>query len=114
MILTALGKGTGAGPLYPEFVGRRALFVGSGTGPSSYTTGGDPVTLNLPNYYIDFLCGGVATTDGDYWVVAVPSGAGTRQTWSVIWYTIGTITQVAATTNLSAHTLQRAAFVGQF
>jgi hypothetical protein len=100
--------------LYPDFVGRRQIFAGSGAGPTSYTTGGDPVTLSNPRLYIDALQGGVATTDGAFWVVAVPSAAGPRQTWKFIWYTIGTFNQPTAGQNLSTHTLDVAGFCGQF
>lgn len=100
--------------LYPDFVGRRMIFAGSGNGPASYTTGGDPVTLSNPRLYIDALQGGVATTDGTYWVVAVPSGPLPRQTWKFLWYPIGTITQPAAGTNLSSKVIDVAGFCGQF
>lgn len=87
MILTAIGKGTGAGPLYPEFAGRRGLFVGSGTGPTSYVSGtGDLVTLNLPNYYIDALIGGEVSISKNYVVYADPTGTGARQQWYLRWF----------------------------
>jgi len=90
MILTALGKGTGAGPLYPEFVGRRGTFVGNGTGPASYVpVTGDPVTLALPNYYIDALCDGVESTDGKYNLQVYPAASGTRQQWYARWFYVG-------------------------
>jgi hypothetical protein len=113
MILTALGKGTGAGPLYPEFVGRRGLFVGIGTGPTAYVAGAaDSVTLALPNYYIDALCGGVMSTDGSTYAIVGPSGSGTRQTWNLYYYVAST--GARASGNLSTMTFQIAAFVGQF
>ena len=114
MILTAIGKGGGAGALYPEFVGRRALLVGYGTGPAAYVSGAaDPVTLNLPNYYIDAICGPAISVDGTYAVVARPSGTGARQTWSLYWYNFPAWT-AASSGNLSGEQVQLAAFVGQF
>jgi hypothetical protein len=114
MILTALGKGTGGGPLYPEFVGRRGLFVGSGTGPATYNpVTGDVVTLALPSYYIDAIPGGVQTVSGTYWVQPRPSGTGVRQTWSLHWFITATGAEVGAI-NLSAESVQLGAFVGQF
>jgi hypothetical protein len=112
MILTALGKGAGAGALYPEFVGRRGLFVGIGTGPTSYTSGAaDPISLALPNYYIDAVCGGVMSTDGTIFAIAGPSGSGTRQTWNLYYYLAA---GGQASGNLSTKTFQIAALVGQF
>ncbi len=91
MILTAIGKGTGAGPLYPEFVGRRGLFVGSGTGPTAYVAGtGDLVTLNLSNYYIDALIGGEESISKNYVVYANPTGIGVRQQWYLRWFLAST------------------------
>ena len=79
MVLTSITKG-GGGPLYPDFIGRRATFVGSGTGPTSYVFGtGDLVTLNLPSYYIDALLGGVTSVSGKYVVYPNPAGIGARQ-----------------------------------
>lgn len=87
MILTAIGKGTGGGPLYPDFAGRRAIFVGSGAGPASYVSGvGDLVTLSLPNYYIDVLLGGVTSVSGNFVVFGDPAGTGTRQSWYLRWF----------------------------
>jgi hypothetical protein len=109
MILTGIGNKA----LYPDFVGRRALFVGFGNGPSSYTAGaGDPVTLNLPNYYIDALCGGVMSTDGTTYAMAGPSGSGVRQTWNLYYYVASSGAQASG--NLSAKVFQIGAFVGQF
>jgi hypothetical protein len=103
--------------LYPDFVGRRAIFVGNGTGPSSYTTGGDTVTLNLPNYYIDALSGDVLTVSGTYFVRPIPSAIGPRAIWKLVWYyaTGGSInTQVSSAVDLSAEQLQIGGFCGQF
>jgi hypothetical protein len=114
MILTAIGKGANAGALYPEFVGRRALFVGSGTGPTLYnSTTGDVVTLAVPNYYIDAIPGGVQTVSGTYWVQPRPSGTGARQTWALHWFVTSTGAEAGAI-NLSAESVQLGAFVGQF
>ena len=113
MILTAMGKGTGASALYPDFVGRRAIFVGSGTGPvSSSRTVGDTVSLALSNYYIDSILGG-ASTDGLYYIQAFPSQTGPRGTWNIFYFTNAGV-QVANSTNLSGSTFVISAFVGQF
>ena len=114
MILTALGKGTGGGPLYPEVVGRRGLFVGTGTGPATYSAStGDAVTLALPNYYIDAICGGFMSTDGSIFALAGPTGTGTRQTWNLYYYVASTGAQASGTA-VAGKVFQIAALVGQF
>ncbi len=111
MILTGIGNKA----LYPDFVGRRAIFVGSGTGPASYSqTTGDPVSLSLQNYYIDAIPGGVQSVSGTYWVQPRPAGTGVRQAWSLHWFVTATGAEVAAAVNLSAESVQLGAFVGQF
>jgi len=110
MILALIGKG-----LYPEFVGRRALIVGSATGPSSYSqTTGDVVSLTLLNYYIDAIAGVVQTVSGTYFVRFRPAGTGPRQAWSAHWYVTSSGAEVGNATNLSAESIQVGAFVGQF
>jgi hypothetical protein len=101
--------------LYPDFVGRRQIFAGSGAGPASYTTGGDTVTLSNPRLYIDIiLSGGMLTTDGTYYVFPIASGSGPRATWKLKWYAVGGTTEVAGGTNLSTKTLNVGGFCGQF
>ena len=113
MVLTAMGKGGGGGPLYPDFVGRRAIFVGSGVGPVlSSSTVGDPITLALPNYSIDAILEG-SSTDGTTFIQAFPNAVGPRATWSCFYYTAATPTAPIAT-NLSTKTFVVSAFVGQF
>jgi hypothetical protein len=109
---------------YPDFVGKRATFVGYGSGPASYTqftaatapavgTGGDPVALPLPNYYIDTL-GSATTVSGTYYVRPASSGVGPRQRWALVWYVTATNAQVAAAVNLSAEQLQIGGLCGQY
>jgi hypothetical protein len=113
MIITAMGKGGGGGPLYPDFVGRRSIFVGSGVGPASPSaTVGDPITLALPNYYIDAILEG-SSTDGSTFIQAFPNGVGPRATWSCFYYSKATPT-APITTNLATTTFVVSAFVGQF
>lgn len=114
MILTAMGKGSGGGALYPDFVGRRALFVGNGTGPAvSSNTVGDPLTLNLMNYYIDAVLDG-ASTDGTTFLQAYPNSAGPRMTWTVFYYSAAAPTAPLNGSNLSGKTFVVSAIVGQF
>jgi hypothetical protein len=110
---------------YPDFVGKRATFVGFGSGPASYTqltavtapavaTGGDPVAVPLPNYYIDSIDGPGLTVSGTYYVRPVSSGVGARQKWALIWYVAATNAQVAAAVNLSAEQVQIGGKCGQY
>src|SRR3974390_2700929 len=96
---------------YPDFVGKRATFVGFGSGPASYTqlvqatapattaTGGDPLTLPLPNYYIDAVDSAGITVSGKYYVRAVSSGVGARQAWRLVWYVTTGNLEVGAAVN---------------
>lgn len=102
---------------YPDFVGKRATFVGFGSGPASYSaTTGDVVTLPMPNWYIDALdCGGTLSVSGNFFVRAWSStGTGARQSWSLRWFNTSNSTEVSNSTNLSAEKVQIGAFVGQY
>jgi len=116
MVITALGSGTAASNLYPEYVGRRGIFVGIGTGgPVSYSqTTQDPVTVALNPYYIDAFAGDALTVSGTYIVRFKPAATGTRQAWTAVWYVAATGAQVAAAVNLSAEKIQVGFFGGQF
>ena len=89
---------------YPDRIGKRFAFAGSYTGPSSYATGGDPVTLNQFNNYIDSIeSSGVLSVSGTYTVRAIPSAAAPRATWKLKWYAAATPqTEVTAAVDLSA------------
>jgi hypothetical protein len=106
---------------YPDYIGYRQAFAGYGTGPASYVTGGDPVTLQNNRRFIDVLFGGVLSVSKNYYVLAFPSASGERITWSVMWLyapgnTVGGTanTQVAAAANLSGETVQLGGFCGQW
>lgn len=86
-------------------------------GPASYATGGETFgnsnsmtgisTLGLGS--LDNVIGGPSLS-GNYFVYAIPSGAGERKTFKLVWVTattgIPTTTQVTNTTNLSAETVR--------
>lgn len=111
---------------YPDFVGKRATFVGFGNGPASYTqvaaatapaaaTGGDQIILPLPNYYIDSIdSSGQLSVSGTYFVRVITSGVGARQTFRLMWFVTATNAQVAASTNLSAESIQIGGKFGQY
>jgi hypothetical protein len=112
MILTPMGKGTAASALYPDYVGRRSIFVGSGPGPAvSSRTVGDPVSLALSSWYIDSVLSG-ASIDGLYYIQAFPSQIGPRGTWNLFYFTAAGA-QVTNATNLSGSTFVISAFVGR-
>jgi hypothetical protein len=100
--------------LYPDDVGRRQIFCGDGNGPASYTTGGDPVTLNNPRLYIDFLASGTLTNSGTYYVRAIKSAAGVRATWKYKWIVVSSGLEVTSATNLSAESLPVAGYSGTY
>ncbi len=92
---------------YPDYVGKRYIWAGYGTGPSSYATGGDSVSLPGFQNYIDSIdSSGILTVSGTYVVRAIPSLGGPRATWKLKWYTSATPqTEVTAAVNLSAEVL---------
>lgn len=99
--------------LYPDFVGRRMIFAGDGTGPALYVVGGDPVTLSNPRLYIDWLDGALSNS-GTYNVQAIKSGIGPRQTWKFKWFVTSTGAEVAANVVLSGQSIPVGGFCGQF
>jgi hypothetical protein len=100
---------------YPDFVGKRATFVGYGNGPASYSqTGGDVVQFPLPNYYIDCITSSVNSVSGTYFVRAQPAGTGARRTWGLYWYTASSGAPVGNGVSLAAEQVQIGGFCGQY
>jgi hypothetical protein len=87
-------------PDWPNLLGRKQAFVGSGIGPALYVTGGDVVTLTGYNTYIDALNDSVSLS-GTYNLRAIPSIAGPRAVWKLQWIVFATGLEVAANTVLS-------------
>jgi hypothetical protein len=103
---------------YPDYVGYRQMFVGNGTGPASYVTGGDPTTLQNPRRFIDILFPAL-TLSQNYFLVPYSAAIGERQVWTVKWLyaksSLGTLfSEVSSGTNLSAETPEMAGFCGQY
>lgn len=97
---------------YPDFVGKRATFVGWGNGPASYNaTTGDVLTLPMPNYYIDAVPSRADTLSSNFFVKIIPSGVGPRQKWALFWFTAA---GAVASGNLSAEQLQIGGWCGQY
>lgn len=98
---------------YPDYIGYRQAFVGHGTGPASYVTGGDPVTLQNSRRFIDILFGGATTLSGTYIVYAVPSATGERIAWKAVWRVAASGAEAGAI-DLSGETVTMAGFCGQY
>jgi len=113
MIITPMGKGGNGGQLYPDFVGKRAIFTGYGTGPvSSSNTVGDVLSVALPSYYVDAFLDG-ASIDGLYTVIGFPTAITPRSPINLFYYTKAGA-QVTPGTNLSGSTFMISCFVGQY
>ena len=99
---------------YPDKVGRRQIFSGSGVGPTSYSqTTGDPITVPQFQNYIDSLFVSQSVS-GTYYARPQPSGAGPRQTWELKYYVVATNVEVANAVNLSAETFIVSGFGGTY
>lgn len=80
---------------YPDYVGKRFIFAGYGSGPASYAAAGDPIVLPRYDNYIDTVFGALSVS-GAYQITAKPSGFGARQTWNLLWAgVLGTVASVA-------------------
>lgn len=107
---------------YPDMVGRRRIFCGYGTGPSSYSkTTGDVITPIGYDTYLDIVFPTPIDPTGNFYAVAVPSAVGQRATWTLHWYYAPQNTvsgtpnaEVSNGTNLSTYSLQVGAFGGQY
>lgn len=93
---------------YPDYIGKRFAWAGYGNGPASYVntgtviTSGDPLTLPRFDNYIDTVESDAISVSGNYYYVAIPSIANSRATWKLLYYSVGTTTQVSNGVNLSA------------
>ena len=89
---------------YPDLVGRRFVWAGSFSGPSSYPTGGSAFTLPGFQNQIDSVdTSGILSVSGTYVYRAIPSGIGPRATWKLKMYTAAAPqTEVSDATDLSA------------
>jgi hypothetical protein len=101
---------------YPDFIGYRQSFCGSGAGPASYSqTTGDPLTLSNNRRFIDDVASGwKLSLSGNYYVRPWVQVAGERQAWTLLWYVTATNVQVANGINLAAETVVLSGFCGQF
>lgn len=101
-------------PGYPDRMGKRFAFVGSGVGPTSYSqTTKDPIALPGYQNYIDSMTG-ASTVSGTYIVRPIPSAIGPRGTWKLTWIVTATGAEVANAVNLSAEKVVLSGFGGVY
>ncbi len=101
---------------YPDYVGKRFIWAGNLTGPSSYATGGVNLTLpGLQNYIDSVDTNGSLSVSGTYVYRAIPSGNGPRATWKLKMYTAAAPqTEVTNATDLSAEKFNIAGKGGRY
>ncbi len=100
---------------YPDRIGKRSAWVGTGNGPTSYTGGSAPTdtVTGLPyQFYIDSVCEISISVSGTYYAIAQPSVAGVRATWSLRYFTASTGAEVSNATNLSTEKFVLSGFGG--
>ena len=101
-------------PGYPDLIGRRAVFVGTGVGPAVYnSTTGDIITI--PGKYIDIVLEVPQDPTGAYYAVARPSFAGPRATWALHYFPSTSASEVANnSTALAAINFVVSGFYGEY
>ena len=105
---------------YPDYVGKRQIFCGNGVGPKSYAVktsspnaGGDVIVFPPFQNYIDVTFPAMSLS-GTYIVYPFPVAVGPRQVWSLMWVTRTTGAEVAASTDLSAESVQLGGYAGVY
>lgn len=100
---------------YPDLIGRRQAFCGSGPGPSSYSQAtGDPLSLTAYERYFDCVNETPQDPTGTYFAQARPTLAGARATWSLHWYVVSTGAEVANGVNLSTFNVIVSGYMGEY
>lgn len=82
---------------YPDYVGKRFIWAGFGTGPASYVNGtGDPLQIPRFQNYIDLVIEALSAS-GNYIVAGLATSVGPRLTWNLIWKfsSTGTVASLA-------------------
>ncbi len=100
---------------YPDRMGKRSAWVGSGLGPKSYVSGSTPTDTitGLPyQFYIDSVCEISISVSGTYYAIAQPSVAGVRATWNLRYFTASSGAEVSNATDLSAEKFILSGFGG--
>lgn len=100
-------------PGYPDRIGKRFAWCGSGAGPTAYSQAtGDPLVLPGFQNYID-NCYPAMTVSRNFMVFPIPSAVGARATWQLRWFNIAA-GEVAIGTNLSAERIQLSGLGGVY
>ena len=72
---------------YPNWIGNRQVFVGTGTGPASYNqTTGDVLSVSFTPFNIDAVLGVAVTADLKYIGIPAPITIGNSGGWTIFWY----------------------------
>jgi hypothetical protein len=101
---------------YPDFVGRRQILCGYGTGPKSnvqLASGGDVVTIPTFKQVVDILFPAL-TLSGTYIAYPFPTATGPRKTWAIKWVTASSGAEVGAGVDLSGESIQLGGFGGVY
>lgn len=94
---------------YPNWIGNRQLYVGTGNGPVLYdAVNGDALSVSFVPFFIDAVLGPSISASGNYIVIPKPITTGKGSTWALYWYAFNKATgaQSAASGNLSAEVVQ--------
>ena len=95
---------------YPNWIGNRQVYVGTGNGPASYNaTTGDPLSANFTPFFIDSVLGPCISVSGNYIVFPQISTSGKGGSWVLYWYAFNKSTGAlssASAANLSAEVVQ--------
>ncbi len=72
---------------YPNWIGNRQVFVGTGTGPATYNqTTGDVLSVSFTPFNIDGVLGVALTADLKYIGIPAPITVGKSGGWTIFWY----------------------------
>jgi hypothetical protein len=103
---------------YPDRVGKRSIWAGTGNGPASYTGGNSPTDQVLLNaglqFYIDCVTEVTISQSGTYYAVGQPTTAGIRSNWFLRYFTTTNGAEVGNSTNLSAEKFVLSGFGGYY
>lgn len=95
---------------YPNWIGNRQVYVGTGSGPTTYdAVNGDALSVSFTPFFIDSVIGApTISKSGNYIVIPKPITTGQGATWALYWYAFVKATGAisAASGNLSAETVQ--------
>jgi hypothetical protein len=100
---------------YPDRVGKRSIWAGTGVGPKSYTGGSAPTdALVIPvfQFYVDSVTEVSISVSGTYYCIAQPDSANIRANWKLRYFTATTGAEVGNATDLSAEKFILSGFGG--